>query len=100
MDCRRCTQASCCVRMSCLRSGRTRTEIARLLGVSRQPWHAILTERAPVTPEMALRLGKLCGNGPDLWLALQSRYDLERLEEAKRSEIDAIPTLVAEYRGI
>lgn len=76
--------------------GRTRAEIARLLGVSRQTLHAILTERAPVTPEMALRLGKLCGNGPDLWLALQARYDLERLRKAKRLEIDAIPTLVAE----
>jgi len=76
--------------------GRTRAEIARLLGVSRQTLHAILSERAPVTPEMALRLGKLCGNGPDLWLALQSRFDLERLSKAKRSEIDAIPTLVAD----
>ena len=76
--------------------GRTRAEIARLLGVSRQTLHAILTERAPVTPEMALRLGKLCGNGPELWLALQTRYDLARLIAAKRSEIDAIPTLVAE----
>jgi antitoxin HigA-1 len=76
--------------------GRTRAEIARLLGISRQMLHSILTERAPVTAEMALRLGKLCGNGPDLWLALQTRYDLDRLREAKRSEIDAIPTLVAE----
>lgn len=76
--------------------GRTRAEIARLLGVSRQTLHAILTERAPVSPEMALRLGKLCGNGPELWLALQARYDLERLRQAKRLEIDAIPTLVAE----
>jgi antitoxin HigA-1 len=76
--------------------GRTRAEIARLLGVSRQTLHAILTERAPVTPEMALRLGKLFGNGPDLWLALQARYDLERLSQAKCAEIDAIPTLVAE----
>src|SRR6202022_810383 len=76
--------------------GRTRAEIARLLGVSRQTLHAILTERSPVTPEMALRLGKLCGNGPELWLALQSRHDVERLSRTKRSEIDAIPTLVAE----
>src|SRR5881396_1704960 len=75
--------------------GRTRAEIARLLGISRQTLHAILTERSPVTPEMALRLGKLCGSGPDLWLALQTRYDLERLREAKRSEIEAIPTLGA-----
>ncbi len=66
--------------------GRTRADIARLLGVSRQTLHAILTERTPVTPEMALRLGKLCGNGPDLWLALQSRFDLERLSKATRSE--------------
>ncbi|HJY47779.1 MAG TPA: HigA family addiction module antitoxin [Stellaceae bacterium] len=75
--------------------GRTRAEIARLLGVSRQTLHAILTERSPVTPEMALRLGKLCGNGPEIWLALQTRYDLERLRETKRSEIEAIPTLGA-----
>jgi plasmid maintenance system antidote protein VapI len=45
---------------------------------------------------MALRLGKLCGNGPELWLALQSRYDLDRLGKAKRDEIAAIPTLAAE----
>jgi addiction module HigA family antidote len=76
--------------------GRSRVEIARLLGVSRQTLHAILTERAPVTPEMALRLGKLCGNGPELWLNLQARYDLERLSKAKRAEIAAIPTLAAE----
>ena len=75
--------------------GRTRAQIARLLGVSRQTLHAIVTERSPVTPEMALRLGKLCGNGPDLWLALQTRYDLERLREFKRSEIERIPTLGA-----
>lgn len=76
--------------------GRTRAEIARLLGVSRQTLHSILAERVPVTPEMALRLGKLCGNGPELWLALQARYDLEKLSRSKRSEIAAIPTLAAE----
>jgi antitoxin HigA-1 len=76
--------------------GRTRAEIARLLGVSRQTLHSILTERAPVTPEMALRLGKLCGNGPELWLNLQAQYDLARLRKIKRAEIAAIPTLAAE----
>ena len=75
--------------------GRPRVEIARLLGVSRQALHAVLAERAAVTPDMALRLGKLCGNGPELWLALQTRYDLERLRREKGAEIDAIPTLQA-----
>ena len=76
--------------------GRTRVEIARLMGISRQTLHAILTERAPVTPEMALRLGKLCGKAPELSLALQARHDLGRLRLTMRSEIEAIPTLVAE----
>jgi addiction module HigA family antidote len=73
--------------------GRPRAELARLLGVSRQTLHAILAERVSVTPEMALRLGKLCGNGPELWINLQTRYDLERLAKVKRAAIAAIPTL-------
>ena len=70
-------------------------EIAGLLGISRQALHAILTERAEVTPLMALKLGKLCGNGPDLWMSLQVRYDLARFGAAKRDEIAAVPTLNA-----
>jgi addiction module HigA family antidote len=53
-----------------------KAEIARLLGVSRQTLFAILTERQPVTAARALRLGKLCGNGPALWLGLQQGHDL------------------------
>ena len=52
--------------------GRPVTEVARVLRVSRQTLPAILREEAPVTPAMALRLGKLCGNGPALWVRLQA----------------------------
>lgn len=72
---------------------RPKTEIAKLLGVSRQTLYDILEERQPVTPGMALRLGKLCGNGPDLWLNLQRRYDLHRAEQALREKIKSIPTM-------
>ena len=58
------------------------------LGVSRQTLYDLLEEKQRVTPMMVLRLGKLCGNGPDLWLNLQKRYDLQR-----RAKINAIPTL-------
>ncbi len=42
---------------------------------------------------MALRLGKLCGNGPDLWLNLQMRYDLQHAEQQLGDKIKTIPTL-------
>jgi antitoxin HigA-1 len=71
---------------------RPKAEIAKLLGVSRQTLYDILEEQ-PVTPVMALRLGKLCGNGPDLWLNLQKRYDLHRAEQKFGERIKAIPTL-------
>jgi addiction module HigA family antidote len=72
---------------------RPQGDIARMLGISRQTLHSILTERQPVTPLMALKLGKLCGNGPDLWMHLQTRWDLERLARDKAAEIEAVPTL-------
>lgn len=53
-------------------------EAAAKLGVTRQTLHRIVARRnpRPVTPDMAVRLGKLIGNGPRLWLNLQSAYDL------------------------
>ncbi|QDW38058.1 HigA family addiction module antidote protein [Bradyrhizobium sp. KBS0727] len=72
---------------------RPKTEIAKLLGVSRQALYDVLTEKQPVTPVMALRLGKLCGNGPDLWLNLQKRYDLYQAEQELGDKIKNIPTL-------
>lgn len=75
--------------------GRSKVEIARLLGISRQTLYDILAEKQPVTPAMALRLGKLFGNGPTLWLNLQRRYDLWQAERELKSEIEAMPTLAA-----
>lgn len=75
--------------------GRSKAEIARLLGISRQTLYDILAEKQPVTPGMALRLGKLLGNGPTLWLNLQRRYDLWQAERELKREIEAMPTLAA-----
>ena len=70
-------------------------QAARALGVSRQALHAILSERAAVTPEMAMRLGKLCGNGPGLWLRMQQARDLWRAERDMAEIVASIPTLRA-----
>jgi addiction module HigA family antidote len=68
---------------------------AEKLGVSRQTLHAILSERAAVTPEMAARLGKLCGDGPAVWLRMQQARDLWRVERDMAEELARIPTLRA-----
>ena len=54
------------------------TTAAAALGVTRQTLHSILSERQSVTPEMALRLGKLFRNGPALWLRMQQDYFLTK----------------------
>jgi len=65
---------------------------ARDLHVSRQLLHGILIGRRPVTPAMALRLGRYCGNGPDLWLAMQTAHDLWHAERAMGETLKKIPT--------
>jgi len=71
--------------------GRPKAEIARLLGISRRALYDILNEKAPVTAEMAVKIGKLCGNGPNLWLNLQRTYDLWHAQ--RRVDVSKIPTL-------
>jgi antitoxin HigA-1 len=68
------------------------TETARQLGVARQTLHRILAGKAAVTPEMAVRLGKFCGNGPGLWLRLQQTYDLWHAERLLAADLERIPT--------
>ena len=57
----------------------------------RQTLHRLLAGRAPVTAEMALRLGRFCGNGPDLWLRIQQAHDLWGARERLGAELETIP---------
>lgn len=56
--------------------GLTKTELAKRLGVSRVLLSRICAQKAPVTPNVALRLGALFGTGADIWFDLQARYDM------------------------
>ena len=66
------------------------SEMARRLGVSRQQLHRVLACTHPVTVEMALRIGRLVGNGPGLWLRLQQNYDLRHAEQGLTGELEKI----------
>lgn len=70
--------------------GLLKMEIARRLGISRQTLYDILDEKQPVTPAMALRLGRFLGNDPDFWLNLQRDHDLRTLAPKMAGELAAI----------
>lgn len=67
------------------------SEAARQLRVSRQMLHSILAGRSAVSPEMAVRLGRFCGNGAAFWLRLQAAHDLWHAERKLRDEVSKIP---------
>ena len=75
--------------------GRPKTEIARLLGISRQTLYDILNEKQPVTPAMALRLARMFGGNAESWTNLQRNYDLKIAEAELGDALDAIPLLKA-----
>jgi len=71
----------------------TRTELATALGISRQMLHGILSEKHPVTVEMAVRLGHVLGNGAEVWINLQRTYDLWHARRA--IDVNALKVLNA-----
>jgi addiction module HigA family antidote len=69
------------------------SETARRLGVSRQQLHRVLAGTHPITPEMALRIGKFAGNGPGIWLRMQQAYDLWHTEQKITKELSLIESI-------
>ena len=59
-----------------------KSAMATALEISRQTLYEILNERQPVTAEMAVRFGKLFGNGANFWVNLQRNHDLALAERA------------------
>ena len=72
-------------------TGRTKAEIAKLLGISRQHLYDILRERKPVSPSVAVRLGKLFGDDAGVWVRMQAAYDTWHAE--RDEDVSKIPTL-------
>lgn len=68
------------------------TEAAARLRVSRRTLSELVNEGRAVSPEMALRLGRFLGNGPDIWLRMQMAWDRWQVEhdEETLKEIEKI----------
>ena len=73
------------VKLDCLEPlGLTVTEGARVLGVTRQALSNVINGKAGISAEMAIRLSQAFGGTPDVWLRMQTAYDLA---QAQRKDI-------------
>lgn len=67
-----------------LMEGYTTGQVAIALGVSRQTVDKIINERGSITPEMAIRLARVFGSTPDMWVRLQAAYDLAQVMKREK----------------
>lgn len=65
------------VRYDCLEPlGLSVAEGAKVLDVTRQALNNLVSGRAGISAEMAIRLDKAFGGGAETWLRMQAAYDL------------------------
>ena len=73
--------------------GMSVSAFAHSLGISRQTLHSVLAERSGESAEMALRLGTFLGNGAQLWLEIQTKFDLWQAEARIHDELGQMKPL-------
>jgi addiction module HigA family antidote len=76
-------------------AGRSVTDVAAHLGVTRPALSRILNGRAGVSADMALRLSEAFKTDPDFWLHLQAQRDLWEATKKKRRKVKPLPVLKA-----
>ena len=65
-------------------TGLSVTAAAKALGISRQMLHEILAERRPLSAVMCLKVARLFGSSPEMWMRLQATYDLKRAAQDRK----------------
>jgi antitoxin HigA-1 len=61
------------------------TEAADGLGIARKNLSAIINGKAGVSPEMAIRLSEAFDTTPDLWMNLQTNFDLWKARTSREA---------------
>ena len=74
--------------------GRSVTDIAQHLGVTRPALSRVLNGKAGISADMALRLAEAFNTDPEFWLRLQAQRDLWIAAQKRRKKVKplAVPT--------
>ena len=75
--------------------GRSVTEVARHMGVTRPALSRVLNGKAAVSSEMALRIAEAFNTDPELWLRLQAQRDLWVASQKKRRKVKPLAARAA-----
>jgi addiction module HigA family antidote len=75
--------------------GRSVTEVARHLGVTRPALSRVLNGKAAVSADMALRISEAFNTDPELWLRLEAQRDLWVALKKKRKKVKPLADRVA-----
>ena len=74
--------------------GITAYRLATAAGIPHSRLSAILAAKRSITPDTALRLGRILNMEPQFWLRLQQAYDLEEILRARPEEYNALQPIV------
>jgi len=75
--------------------GRSVTEVARHMGVTRPALSRVLNGKAAVSAEMASRIAEAFNTDPELWLRLQAQRDLWIASHKKRAKVKPLSASTA-----
>jgi addiction module HigA family antidote len=75
------------------------TAAGKALGVSRQMLHGILAGRKPMSATMCLKVSRLFGGSPEVWMRLQAAYDLKKAAQNKKVMKRAAPIVPVKRVG-
>lgn len=71
------------------------SDLAAAMGISKVRLNLIINRKAPLTPEMALRLAVVTDTAVEYWLASQVDYELFRAEQRLSGELSELTVLPA-----
>jgi len=76
-------------------AGRTVTEVAKHLGVTRPALSRVLHGKAGISADMALRISEAFNTDAAFWLRLQAQHDLWEASQKKRAKVKPLSVSTA-----
>ena len=68
----------------------SQTQLAKDIDSTFRTINEIINHKRGISPEMAVRLARYFGTAEELWLNLQTQYELYRIKEKKKKALERV----------